>query len=68
LFQDIEKMVAHLVRENYHGKKLVKEAGQEILNKWKHLLDLLEAHQQKLGRDSDMLSHLRDLVRPEALS
>jgi hypothetical protein len=54
-------MVAHLNRENYHGKNEVRAVGKEILDKWQHLLDLLEAHQQKLGRDSDMLSHLRDL-------
>ena len=60
-FQDIEKMVAHLDRENYHGKAQVKVLGKEVLDKWKYLLDLLDAHQQKLGRDSDMLSHLRDL-------
>ena len=54
-------MVAHLDRENYHGKAQVKVLGKEVLDKWKYLLDLLDAHQQKLGRDSDMLSHLRDL-------
>lgn len=53
--------MAHLNRENYHGKNEVRAVGKEILDKWQHLLDLLEAHQQKLGRDNDMLSHLRDL-------
>jgi len=55
-------MVAYLDRENYHGKAQVKVIGKEVLDKWKYLLDLLDSHQQKLGRDSDMLSHLRDLV------
>jgi len=48
-------------RENYHGKSHTDKIGQDVIAKWQHLLELLEAHQQKLERDSDMLSHLRDL-------
>ena len=60
-FKEIEKLMAHLDKENYHDKAPVLKLGGELLKKWQHLMDLLEQHQHKLEIDNQMLCHLRDL-------
>jgi spectrin beta len=60
-FKEIEKMMKHLLKENFHNKTSVQAAGDQVLEKWAHLMSLLETHQQKLEEDNSMLSHLRDL-------
>lgn len=60
-FNEIEKLMNHLSKENYHDKDAVLKLGGELLKKWGHLMSLLEQHQHKLEVDNQMLSHLRDL-------
>ena len=60
-FKEIEKLMAHLDKENYHDKAPILKLGGELLKKWQHLMDLLEQHQHKLEIDNQMLCHLRDL-------
>merc|ERR1711997_348860 len=60
-FKDIEKKMEYFEDENYHGKGGIKKSGEGVLAKWKHLLELLSKHQQKLELDTEMLAHLRDI-------
>lgn len=60
-FKDIEKKMGYFEDENYHGKGGIKKSGEGVLAKWKHLLELLSKHQQKLELDTEMLAHLRDI-------
>ena len=59
--KEIEKLMNHLDKENYHDKSSVLKSGGDLLKKWAHLMSLLEKHQHKLEIDNQMLSHLRDL-------
>ena len=60
-FKDIEKKMEYFEVENYHAKHRIRKSGDDVLEKWKHLLELLNKHQLKLELDTEMLSHLRDL-------
>ncbi|KAI5640829.1 spectrin repeat domain-containing protein [Phthorimaea operculella] len=58
-FEDLSAMAAELVRENYHGAEAVERTEQQVLQRWKELLQLLEMHRESLGK----LAHLMALCR-----
>ena len=60
-FKELEKMMTYIQEENYHSKQDAVQLGEQVLQKWQHLLDLLTKHQQKFEIDNEMLSHLRDI-------
>ena len=60
-FKEIDRLMTQLEKEKYHDNSVVSKLGKELLQKWSHLLALLEQHQQKLEVHNNLLSHLRDI-------
>ncbi|XP_050079457.1 spectrin beta chain, non-erythrocytic 1 [Anopheles maculipalpis] len=60
-FNDLTDMCNELHEENYHGKDRVKKREQEVITKWKELLELLENHKLKLSQMSSLMNLLREL-------
>lgn len=60
-FNDLTEMCNELQKENYHGKERVKNREQEVLNKWKELLELLEHHKNNLNQMSSLMNLLREI-------
>ena len=54
-------MSAELRNENYHGADKVRQREEEILKKWKELLDLLEKHKNSLNTQSSLMATLREI-------
>ena len=54
-------MSRELQQENYHAKDRVKSRENEIMTKWRQLMDLLEKKRRILTGFSDMLSMFRDI-------
>lgn len=54
-------MSAELRNEKYHGADKVQQREEEILKKWKELLDLLEKHKNSLSTQSNLMATLREI-------
>jgi len=60
-FHDLNAMSEELVKENYHGGQRVKKREEEVLQRWKDLLKLLESRKINLNNISTMFSMLREI-------
>lgn len=60
-FNDLTEMSKELQKENYHGKDRVKKREEEVLTKWRELLELLEHHKNNLGQMSSLMNLLREI-------
>ena len=54
-------MADELERENYHGAARVRAREQEVTERWKHLLSLLDRHKQTLANFSSLMTILREI-------
>lgn len=54
-------MSEELVKENYHGAQRVKKREEEVLQRWKDLLKLLESRKINLNNINTMFSMLREI-------
>ncbi|XP_057323872.1 spectrin beta chain, non-erythrocytic 1 isoform X4 [Microplitis mediator] len=60
-FHDLTNMSQELVRENYHSLERVKIREQEVLERWKQLLKLLDHHKFNLTSLSSLMSLMREI-------
>ncbi|XP_053986770.1 spectrin alpha chain isoform X1 [Hylaeus volcanicus] len=60
-FHDLTNMSEELVRENYHGLERVRTREQEVLQRWKELLALLDHHKSNLVALSSLTSLMREI-------
>ncbi|XP_076180788.1 spectrin beta chain, non-erythrocytic 5 kst isoform X2 [Ptiloglossa arizonensis] len=60
-FHDLTNMSEELVRENYHGLERVRTREQEVLQRWKELLALLDHHKSNLVALSSLMSLMREI-------
>lgn len=60
-FQDLTQMCSELLRENYRNANKVKAREQEVLQKWKELLTLLEKHKTNLSRMGTVITLLQEM-------
>lgn len=60
-FNDLTAMANELEKENYHGKDRVKKRESEVLEKWRHLLELLDNHKNNLSQMSSLMNLLREI-------
>ncbi|XP_076681486.1 spectrin beta chain, non-erythrocytic 5 kst isoform X2 [Andrena cerasifolii] len=60
-FHDLTNMSEELVRENYHGLERVQVREQEVLQRWKELLALLDHHKSNLVALSSLMSLMREI-------
>nr|XP_034181536.1 spectrin beta chain, non-erythrocytic 5 isoform X4 [Osmia lignaria] len=60
-FHDLTNMSEELVRENYHGLERVRVREQEVLQRWKELLALLDHHKSNLVALSFLMSLMREI-------
>ncbi|OAD53242.1 Spectrin beta chain, brain 4 [Eufriesea mexicana] len=60
-FHDLTNMSEELVRENYHGLERVQIREQEVLQRWKELLALLDHHKSNLVALSSLMSLMREI-------
>ncbi|XP_048512555.1 spectrin beta chain, non-erythrocytic 1 isoform X2 [Athalia rosae] len=60
-FHDLTNMSEELVRENYHGMERVKAREQEVLQRWKELLALLDHHKLNLAALCSLMSMMREI-------
>ncbi|XP_050430131.1 spectrin beta chain, non-erythrocytic 5 isoform X2 [Adelges cooleyi] len=60
-FHDLNAMSEELVKENYHGSQRVKKREEEVLQRWKDLLKLLESRKVNLNNISTIFSMLREI-------
>ena len=65
-FNDLKQMSEELIREDYRDAKRVKAKETEILDKWKHLLELLEKHKFNLNRMGNIMVLLREIETTSA--
>nr|CAD7572393.1 unnamed protein product [Timema californicum] len=60
-FHDLENMCEELVRENYHGKERVRKREEEILQRWRGVLELLDRHKTNLNMLCSLMAMLREI-------
>ncbi|XP_012530663.2 spectrin alpha chain isoform X3 [Monomorium pharaonis] len=60
-FHDLTNMSEELVRENYHGLERVRSREQEVLQRWKELLALLDHHKSNLVALSSLMTLMREI-------
>lgn len=60
-FHDLNAMSEELIKENYHSAQRVKNREEEVLQRWKDLLKLLEIRKVNLNNISTMFSMLREI-------
>ncbi|KAK0173670.1 hypothetical protein PV328_006832 [Microctonus aethiopoides] len=60
-FHDLTNMSEELVRENYHGLERVRGREQEVLERWKALLALLDHHKSNLVALCSLMSLMREI-------
>ncbi|XP_034944641.1 LOW QUALITY PROTEIN: spectrin beta chain, non-erythrocytic 5 [Chelonus insularis] len=60
-FHDLTNMSEELVRENYHGLERVRSRSQEVLQRWKQLLTLLDYHKANLAALCSLMSLMREI-------
>lgn len=61
-FNDLTAMANELEKENYHGKERVKRREQEVMDKWRKLLELLENQRLNLSQMSNLMNLLREIA------
>uniref|UniRef100_A0A1I8NPX4 Spectrin beta chain, non-erythrocytic 5 n=2 Tax=Stomoxys calcitrans TaxID=35570 RepID=A0A1I8NPX4_STOCA len=61
-FNDLTAMANELERENYHGKERVKKRENEVMEKWRKLLELLENQRLNLSQMSSLMNLLREII------
>ncbi|XP_043649951.1 spectrin beta chain, non-erythrocytic 5 isoform X4 [Drosophila teissieri] len=61
-FNDLTAMAEELDRENYHGKERVRRREQEVMTKWRQLLELLENQRLNLSQMSNLMNLLREIA------
>ncbi|XP_016965390.1 spectrin beta chain, non-erythrocytic 5 isoform X1 [Drosophila biarmipes] len=61
-FNDLTAMAEELDRENYHGKERVRRREQEVMAKWRQLLELLENQRLNLSQMSNLMNLLREIA------
>ncbi|KAI8126099.1 non-erythrocytic 5, Spectrin beta chain [Lucilia cuprina] len=61
-FNDLTAMADELERENYHGKERVKKRENEVMEKWRKLLELLENQRLNLSQMSTLMNLLREIA------
>ncbi|KAL7733152.1 hypothetical protein ACLKA6_004671 [Drosophila palustris] len=61
-FNDLTAMANELEKENYHGKERVKRREQEVMDKWRQLLELLENQRLNLSQMSNLMNLLREIA------
>ncbi|SPP87212.1 spectrin beta chain, non-erythrocytic 5 isoform X2 [Drosophila guanche] len=61
-FNDLTAMANELEKENYHGKERVKKREQEVMEKWRKLLELLENQRLNLSQMSNLMNLLREIA------
>ncbi|XP_023176009.2 spectrin beta chain, non-erythrocytic 1 isoform X1 [Drosophila hydei] len=61
-FNDLTAMADELEKENYHGKERVKRREQEVMDKWRKLLELLENQRLNLSQMSNLMNLLREIA------
>ena len=54
-------MSKELQLENYHHKEAVKTREAQIMDKWRHLMELLEKKRRILNGFNDLLGMFRDI-------
>ncbi|XP_031334782.1 spectrin beta chain, non-erythrocytic 1 isoform X2 [Photinus pyralis] len=60
-FHDLSQMCEELVNENYRNSEKVKLRENEILEKWRELLKLLNRHKTNLGNMTTVVTLLREI-------
>ncbi|XP_044008912.1 spectrin beta chain, non-erythrocytic 5 isoform X1 [Aphidius gifuensis] len=60
-FHDLTNMSEELVKENYHGLERVRNREQEVLERWKELIKLLDHHKLNLSSLSSLMSLMREI-------
>ncbi|XP_017842227.1 spectrin beta chain, non-erythrocytic 5 isoform X2 [Drosophila busckii] len=60
-FNDLTAMANELAKENYHGKERVQRREQEVMDKWRKLLELLENQRLNLSQMSNLMNLLREI-------
>ncbi|XP_063994705.1 spectrin beta chain, non-erythrocytic 5 isoform X3 [Diachasmimorpha longicaudata] len=60
-FHDLTNMSEELVRENYHGLERVRSREQEVLERWRGLLALLDHHKSNLAALCSLMSLMREI-------
>ena len=60
-FDALHDMSKELQLENYHAKDAVKSREHEIMNKWRHLMELLEKKRRILNGYNELLGMFRDI-------
>ncbi|XP_055376264.1 spectrin beta chain, non-erythrocytic 1 isoform X2 [Condylostylus longicornis] len=61
-FNDLTAMANELEKENYHDKERVKKREEEVMEKWRKLLELLENHKKNLSLMSNLMNLLREIA------
>ncbi|XP_066591797.1 spectrin beta chain, non-erythrocytic 5 isoform X2 [Prorops nasuta] len=60
-FHDLTNMSKELVKEKYHGSERVRAREQEVLQRWKQLLKLLDHHKSNLVALCSLMSLMREI-------
>ncbi|XP_014213231.1 spectrin beta chain, non-erythrocytic 1 isoform X2 [Copidosoma floridanum] len=60
-FHDLTNMSEELVRENYHGLERVRTREQQVLQRWRELLGLLDRHKANLSALCALMSLMREI-------
>ena len=60
-FHDLSNMSEELVREKYHGLERVQQREQQVLQRWRELLGLLDRHKANLSALSSLMSLMREI-------
>lgn len=60
-FHDLTNMSDELVNENYHGLERVRNREQEVLERWKQLIKLLDHHKLNLASLCSLMSLMREI-------
>ena len=54
-------MANELYNENYHGRDRIRKREQVIMEKWRHLMELLDKKKRVLTGYSDLLGMFREI-------
>ena len=60
-FHALTNMADELYMENYHGRDKIKKREKVIMDKWRHLMDLLDKKKRVLTGYNDLLGMFREI-------
>ncbi|XP_055956724.1 spectrin beta chain, non-erythrocytic 2 isoform X1 [Patella vulgata] len=60
-FRALNNLASELVQGNYHNKDSVQKKDQEVMRRWRALLDTLEGRKVTLSGFSNLMSHFREI-------